>query len=158
MTHDQDNSCDPIPVVTANCPELVREALKMALMVEPQLAYKGDLRIDLASPRGYGNALANFPALMSDGVLILILYVSEEVQRLPNIFAHLLEEYAGLRVLVIAGPLSESSITAYWMSLRWSKLPAESAHDLPGALRDGIRFVANLDPSQDDIPPRLAAN
>ncbi|MFN8451300.1 MAG: hypothetical protein U0521_22640 [Anaerolineae bacterium] len=92
-----------------------------------------------------------------EGVLILILYVSEEVQRLPGIFAHLLEEYVGLRVLVIAGPLSESSITAYWMSLVLEQAPGGKRPRSARRAADGIRFVANLDPSQDDIPPRLAA-
>ncbi len=153
MTHDQDNSCEPIPVVTANCPESVGEALKMALMVEPQLAYKGDLRIDLASPKS-SSRLANFPALMSEGVLILILYVSKEVQGLPTFRAPARKIRRTARAAYRRTAL-KSSITAYWMSLRWSKLPAESAYDLP-ARCERRRFVANLDRSQGDIPPRLA--
>lgn len=152
MTQDQDDLREHIPVATANCPTAVREALETALDVETQLRYAGDIRIDPVSDGDLKTALAQFNALMADGVLILILYLPEKASKLPHLFRHLLEAYAGLRILVISDPLTASSITVYWMRLHWSKLPVKDTDNLSGALLNGIRFVTTLDPSQEDNP------
>jgi len=150
MTQAQDDEQNLISVITANCPPGITQALETALAIENHLRFRGEITLDLTSMWGQGAALARLSPLMADGVLIVVLHLSETTTKLPRLFTHLLEEYTGLRILVISGPLIASSITAYWMSLRWNKLTVESPDRLSEALLNGIRFVTTLDPSQDE--------